>query len=277
MPEPTDRGRILKHVAKALLHRMGLDVHRIAKPVRGARRDDLEFYRTALGDVYLPLSAPNDAIIAHMRRGQVFEPEVVEIAQRYIRPGTTVIDLGSNFGQMAMLFARAVGDGHVYAFEAQRRVYDILCKNLHANGIENVRAEFKAAFNESGRIFHFPEPDFTRFAAFGSYNLPLCAAIGPEVTSIRIDEYEFERPVSFMKVDVQGCDLFAMQGAMGTIMQHRMPILFEFEQRFQAEYATTFQDYVDFVQSIDYRFIETTLDINFLIIPKESMSGCIPA
>lgn len=259
----------MKRAIKTILDKAGVEVRRKPRPVRRGAPGGLDLFHTALGDVYLPTNAPLDSIAAKMRVGEIFEPEVVETARRFIRKGSTVLDVGSNFGQMAMLFSREVGeDGRVFAFEAQRRVYDILCKNLEANGIANVEPQYRAVFHESGRTFHFPEPDFERFEAFGSYNLPLEATQGPEVTSVRIDDYTFDRPVTFMKVDVQGCDLYAMRGAAETIRQHKMPILFEFEQRFQKEYDTTFQSYVDFVAEIDYRFEETVLDINFLIVPK---------
>lgn len=229
----------------------------------------LSFYRTALGDVYLPTDAPDDLIAARMSRGELFEPEVIETARRFIKPGTTVLDVGSNFGQMAMAFARATGpEGRVFAFEAQARVHDILKRNIEANGLLNIEAVFGAVLDESGRVLHFPESDWARFGSYGSFNLPLDRTVGTPVTSLRIDDLVFERPVSFMKVDVQGCDLFAMRGARETIRRFQMPILFEFEQRFQADYGTTFQDHADFVDEIGYRFAETVLDINFLILPR---------
>ena len=110
--------------------------------------------------------------------------------------------------------------------------------------------------------------DFLRFASYGSYNLPLNETTGAEVVSLKIDDLQIEKSVSFMKVDVQGCDLFAMQGATKTIKKHKMPILFEFEQQFQAEYQTSFQDYVEFVDSIGYKFVQVILNNNYLIMPK---------
>ena len=71
-----------------------------------------------------------------------------------------------------------------------------------------------------------------------------------------------------MKVDVQGSDLFAMQGAVETIKRNKMPILFEFEQQFQEQFGTTFQDYVEFVDSIGYKFASTVNLTNYLIVPK---------
>jgi len=261
----------LKALAKSLIRSVGLEVRRLPQPVALHREQGLGFFQTSRGPVYLPLNAPNDSIAAHMRRGELFEPEVIELARRIIRPGTTVLDLGSNFGQMTMEFSRAVGpQGRVYAFEAQGRVFEILKKNIEANDLRNIEAVFAAVLDESGKVFRFPEPDWSRFATYGSFNLPLDSKQGQEVTSIRIDDLIFERPISFMKVDVQGCDLFAMRGARETILRHRMPILFEFEQRFQEIYKTSFQEYVDFVNSINYQFAETVLDINFLIVPKQA-------
>jgi len=40
------------------------------------------------------------------------------------------------------------------------------------------------------------------------------------------------------------------------------------ELKFQAEFGTSFQDYVDFVNSISYRFEKTVLNINYLIVPR---------
>ena len=73
-----------------------------------------------------------------------------------------------------------------------------------------------------------------------------------------------------MKMDIQGSDLFALHGAVETIKRHRMPIIFEFYQPFQAEFRTSFQDYVDFVNSISYRFEKVVMEIesiNYLIVP----------
>lgn len=254
-----------KRVIREGLNQFGLDVVRTPRPVKAVKRDGLAYYETPIGKYYLPLNAMDDGIARHMRTGRVFEPEVVEVARRYIKPRTAAIDVGSNYGQMAILFAEM--GAHVYAIEAQEPVYQILCKNIEANKA-HVTPVFVAAHNKSGDTFLFPKPDFVRWATFGSYNLPLESEEGDPVQSQRIDELEIDSPVSFMKVDVQGFDLFALQGATKLIEKHKMPILFEFEQRFQEEYKTDFQDYVDFVDAIGYKFAETIRDINYLIVPR---------
>lgn len=263
-----------KKILRSVINKAGLDIHRISvdedvetSPVR--IEGNLGFYETALGKFYLPLDTPYDIISRFMKEGKIFEPEVVEIAERFIEKGSAILDVGANFGQMSLVFSKLAGsNGIVYSFEAQKRVFDILKKNIDANDVHNIEPLFNAVYFESGKIFKFPEPDFVEFSTYGSYNLPLDAVKGQEVKSLRIDDLQIEKPISFMKIDVQGCDLFAMQGAVETIKKHRMPILFEFEQRFQKTYETSFQDYAEFVSSIDYKFVETILDINYLIEPK---------
>ncbi len=56
--------------------------------------------------------------------------------------------------------------------------------------------------------------------------------------------------------------------AKETIMKNRMPIIFEFEQQFQEQFSTTFQDYVDFVAEINYKFVMVFEYTNYLIEPR---------
>lgn len=115
----------------------------------------------------------------------------------------------------------------------------------------------------------FPEPDFKRFDSYGSYGVDPTASQGREIMSLTIDSLKIDLPISFMKVDIQGSDLFAMQGARETILKNKMAILFEFEEQFQSEFKTSFNDYAEFVRSINYRFEKISMGINYLIVPNE--------
>lgn len=226
-------------------------------------------HTTPNGVYFVPADADRDCIAIAIRRGEIFEPEVVEVARRYAKLGTTVLDVGANFGQMTIQFSRMVGaEGSVLAVEADDYIFSILRRNLEANGCTNVRPVFAAAMEESGTQVFYPEPNFERFRSYGSYGVDPCAGGGRSVRTLAIDDIEFDRPISFMKVDIQGSDLLAMRGARKTIERHRMPILFEYEEQFQREFSTSFQDYMDFVTSIGYRVQETVLAINYLIVPR---------
>jgi FkbM family methyltransferase len=144
----------------------------------------------------------------------------------------------------------------------------VLEKNAKANSA-NIVAHFGAVHDKSGEVLHFPIQDFKRFGTYGSYGIDYVNGQGRPVKTITIDEFDFEPPVSFMKVDIEGGELFALRGAQKTITKHRMPIIFEYGSHFQDVLGLSFQDYVDFVASIDYRFEKVIDNINYLIVPKE--------
>ncbi len=229
----------------------------------------LEYFETPLGNYYLPNNAPRDIVINSMKFGKIFEPEVVNLAFHYIKKGTVVLDVGANFGQMSLLFAQRVGsEGIVYAFEADNFIYSVLNKNILANNCTNIKAICKAVYNNNGAIMLYPVQDFKRFESYGSYGVDPNAKEGREVQTITIDSLNIHEPVSFMKIDVQGSDLFVLQGAVDTIRRHKMPILFEYEEQFGEEFKVRWKDYADFIDLISYRIEKTIYGINYLIVPK---------
>ncbi len=230
----------------------------------------LEYFETPLGNYYLPNNAPRDIVINSMKFGEMFEPEVVELASQFIKSGTAVLDVGANFGQMSLLFSQRVGPGGiVYAFEADDFICEVLKKNIAANQCTNIKPICKAVYNKNDAVMLYPVQDFKRFDSYGSYGLDPKAKEGREVRTITIDSLDIPEPISFMKVDVQGSDLFVLEGAVETIKRHQMPILFEYEEQFGDEFNARWPNYKDFIESISYRIEKTIYEINYLIIPKK--------
>ena len=250
---------------------MGLEVtRRQGSPSRSKYSKNLSYYETATGNFFLPTDAVNDGVACTIKRNEIFEKEVVDLASNYITQNSTVLDVGSNFGQMAILFAKMTGpNGKVHAFDADDFIFEILQKNIEANNLgETINPHFGAVHNKLGEILYFPVQDFERFQTYGSYGIDYNGKKGREVPTITIDSLNIQEPISFMKVDVQGGDLQAMQGAIDTIKKNQMPILFEYEAAFEEEFNYTFQEYVDFVASINYKFEKVVSGHNYLILPK---------
>ncbi len=235
----------------------------------------LQLFETATGRWWLP-DAPSDVVANAMKNDQIFDEPIVREAERHIRPGTVVLDVGANFGQMTVLFAKLVGPrGHIHAFEAEPFVARILQKNIEANGVsEFVTIHRGAVWHRSGLELVFPEPDLERYGgSFGSYGIVPKATEGRRVRSLTIDELNIKGPISFLKVDVQGSDLFALRGARATIVRERMPILFEFEPLFYDDFEISFSDYADFVADVTYSFVRRIhIDSdNFLVCPRQGV------
>lgn len=170
---------------------------------------------------------------------------------------------------MSILFSNKVGrEGIVYSFDADDFVFEILNKNIEANNKQKIiKSIFGAVHNVVDETLHFPVQDFVEFGAYGSYGIDYNSKNGRPVQSITIDSLDIQQPISFMKIDIQGGDLQAMQGAINTINKNKMPILFEYEYQFEDKFNLCFQDYVDFVKSINYKFVKVINGHNYLIMP----------
>lgn len=228
----------------------------------------VELFPTSTGNWWLPVDdlGKTDPSVAAIICGQVCDPAVVEEARLHIKPGTVVLDLGSNFGQMAVLFSKMTGpDGAVHAFEANPFVAAILRMNRKENGAENIVVHECAVWHRTGDRLVYEDPVPGRFRSYGSYGITPNASNGHATNSQAIDDLAIEGPISFIKVDVQGSDLFAMMGARKTICASRAPVIFEFESLFQEEFGTSLSQYMDFVESIGYCYTKNVSEANYLI------------
>lgn len=227
-----------------------------------------DYYETPKGNYYFPKNCKGDIVANAIKTGKLFDEVIFDLAKSYITPNSVILDVGANYGQMAIEFSKVAESTIVYAFEAQKLVFDVLEKNIESNNVRNVKLFYNAVYDTNDIELIFPVPDLVRFPSYGSYGIDLNAKKGIKVRSLAIDSLSFDLPISFMKVDIQGSDLAAMRGAINTIAKHKMPIIFEYEEQFQEDFKTTFQDYVDFVNNIGYKFLKTVQNINYLIVPK---------
>jgi FkbM family methyltransferase len=264
----------IKDLVRAWMQTKGYDIIKVGLPNKvysaPSAYDGLSYHPTPIGNYYLPVDAQHDNIANHMKRGVLFEKQVIDVAQKLIKPGTCVLDIGSNFGQMTVEFAKLTGaSGCVYSFEVQAKIFDILNKNIDANNLSNVKTFMAAVYNTDNEELFFSDKDLSDLPTYGCLGIePKPIEKGVPIKSMTIDALNIQQPISFMKIDIQGSDLFALKGAVKTINQHKMPILFEYEEPLQEKFGTSFQDYVDFVNEIDYKFDRTIMRINYLIVPK---------
>ena len=262
----------MKQFIKKLVNKAGYSISKY-KETGHTYRDlskekEWSYFETDLGHFYLPRNSKNDIVAQAIRRGLIFESEIVSIAQRYIKENSIVLDVGSNYGQMSVIFSKCSDKVSVYSFEAQTFVFNILEKNIKANNCKNVIPIFKAVYNINDIELIFSKPDFKNYGSYGSVSINNHSSEGDRVKSITIDSLVFDKAISFMKIDVQGCDLFALQGAVNTIKKHKMPIIFEYEEGLQSYFGTCFQDYIDFFREVNYRFEKQILGCNYLMLPN---------
>ncbi len=242
----------------------------ILKDVRISKDSkDIKLHKTSTGDYFLPKYLYQDIIIKSISKNRIYDEDVYECSKNYITDNSSVLDLGASYGQMSILMGKLKKNVTVHSFEANGYVFSILKKNLKINNTQS-QCYNVAITDDSNKKYYFPKSNPEKFKTLGSYSLRENKEEGQnnQIKSMKIDDLHFDKKISFMKIDIQGLDLEGMMGARKTIKEHRMPIIFEYENFFQNELNFNFQDYINFVNGIEYKFEKIIGCNNFLILPK---------
>jgi FkbM family methyltransferase len=165
--------------------------------------------------------------------------EILHLRRRHYGDGVVAIDCGANIGVHTIEWAAATtGWGSVLSIEAQERIYYALAGNIAINNCFNAIAINAAVSSENG-VMRIPNPDYLTAASFGSLEMrqsPRNEFIGqpidysPEgtvdVRTLTIDGFNLPR-VDFIKIDVEGMEMEALEGAAQTIGRSQPIMLIE--------------------------------------------------
>ncbi len=183
--------------------------------------------------------------------GRRWVPEIA-VLPRFIHPGDTVIDVGSNHGLYTYHLSRLVGPaGRVHAFEPVPLNLRILNRTIKVHRLGNVTVYGKACGDNPKR---------------STFYVPLCHGIPQlggasqhrvglpfECEVVRLDDV-ITSNIAFLKIDVEGAELLVLRGAQRILRESRPVILFEAANqthRFGYEQQTVF----DFLSGFGYRFL----------------------
>tara|TARA_B110000003_G_scaffold275632_1_gene318829 strand:- start:311 stop:1117 length:807 start_codon:yes stop_codon:yes gene_type:complete len=230
----------------------------------------LKKYITSTGTYYLPKYAYQDVIRKEIIKNRIFDKEIFDLSKKYITSNSIVIDAGANYGQLSVLFSKLFDDITIYSFEASKYIFDILNQNAKINS-NNIKAINCALSNYTDEQY-LQIPNLKKYGTYGSLNLEFSLnkknTYKDKILIRKIDNFTYEKKISFMKIDVQGFDLNVLKGSLETIKKHRMPIVFEYENTLEDKMNFRLDDFVTFFNKINYRFI-TVVNNNFLVLPNE--------
>jgi FkbM family methyltransferase len=167
-----------------------------------------------------------------------YEPAFAQALLRLARPGMTAVDAGAHHGYFTVLLARAVGaDGSVVAFEADPDNAAVVRRNVELNGLTQVTVELAAVADREAAA----APLFAARSG-GSMEWTLSQSFAereggaphdhPERSTrlVSLEGYFGERPVSLIKMDIEGAEAVALPAARSWLERTRPDIVLEFHR-----------------------------------------------
>jgi FkbM family methyltransferase len=149
-----------------------------------------------------------------------------------VKEGMTVVDIGANVGYYTLLAARLVGPkGRVYAFEPSPENFNLLSRNVEANGYKNVILIPKAVSDRTGTAILRIDR-----ASSGGHSLSSFrgGADSIEVETISLDDYFAcsRETIGVLKMDAEGAEVAILDG-MSEVLERNpdLTLLTEFFPR----------------------------------------------
>lgn len=152
----------------------------------------------------------------------VYEPWTTDLVKRELKRGNVFVDVGANIGYFTVMASKLVGErGRVYAFEPNPLSFEILKRNVESNGLPNVTIEQKAVANFSGRIELWSNEG-------NAYAWKEGERISFSVDSVSLDDYFHGQHIDLMKMDIDGGETMALDGASQLLSTSLEKLIIEF-------------------------------------------------
>lgn len=190
-------------------------------------------------------------------------PQFVEIIQE----GWTVFDLGAFDGDHTLSYSQKVGDkGMVFAVEPGRVAFKCLemnvvrFKNFNINLHSNISC-WRAAISDKNSEYY----EHIENTNLGASKIEKCdhAMHKDDFLSITIDDLSALRSPNFIKLDIEGFEVKALQGAEETLHKHRPIWAIEVCRGHLAQQGATPEQIRDILHSHNYEirlFIPEKID-----------------
>lgn len=163
------------------------------------------------------------------RMGKYFEPTTIAIFKIFCQDNFQVLDLGANLGITAIALANICKNGKIIAIEPIPATFTLLKKNLSRSDVNNnIKAYNFAVGNKEGTalmqgIHNFLAGSFIA-DSYPNAGQDFSIKIPIKTLDDVFDSFNLER-VDFMKIDIEGYELFALEGAK-KILDSFKPIVY---------------------------------------------------
>jgi hypothetical protein len=207
-------------------------------------------------------------------RNEIHEEEVIErCLYDIVKESKVIIDIGAHCGSHSIIYSKINSSASIFAFEPQKVMYDILCKNVEDNNITNIKTFNTALGNKKCKS------SMSKYCSHGpNMSIPINHSLpfnlgslqvgkgGEEIEISRLDDYDFEN-VDYIKIDTEGFEPYILDGAISLIEKYK-PVLF-----LELERVSTTEDMNDSYIPISKSASQILLDLGYVKYPVDNLDN----
>lgn len=212
-----------------------------------------------------------------------FEQPTIDFFNSFCQKHFQVLDLGANIGLTTIALANICKKGKIVAIEPVPNTFNLLKKNILQSGINNVKEYNFAIGNKEGTSIMQGLHSFLA-GSFIADSYPSSVQEFTVKVPVRtldnvFDSFQMDR-LDFIKIDVEGYELFVLEGAKKILSQFKPIVYLEMNhwclnviQRITLpEFRERLLSIFPYIFAIeDYTFLDFSCPKNFHIIAHEHL------
>jgi len=183
----------------------------------------------------------------------ITDRKTLQFIKKNINDGDYVVDIGAMIGFHTCYLASNIGvKGLVYAFEPEKRNYSMLCETLKSKKLDiRVITVNKAVSSDSGKInfsINNDHPADHHISSYKDNNSYL-------INAISLDNFFkgiINRPIKFIKIDVQGHELEVLKGSYELILKDKPMILLEIDSDSLNRSKSSKEGLIQYMKKLNY-------------------------
>lgn len=215
------------------------------------------------------------------RDGDYYEKNLTEIIGFVIKniQGPVFYDIGANIGYYTIKMSPFAKE--INSFEPVKKTFELLAKNKSVNNLENVHLHKYGVSNRNISL------NINLYSSSGNdsiikRNIPenhSCKFIGvEEIATVTLDSFVQNNNIALpdvIKIDVEGAELYVLEGAKGTINFNKPIIIFEYSESTFEDANYTFDDIIEYFKEMNYLFYGISNDNkikNLITLSNDNLS-----
>lgn len=217
------------------------------------------------GKIFLNLNESKNMIL---RAYNKYETDKVNLFKKLIKPGATIIDIGSNKGYFTFIAAKLLkNNGKVFSFEPDPTNCHWIRKSISENKYSNIILIPVGIYNTNSKT------TFYKGDKSGHHSLKKDRGLGNITINTKtidslLEEENIQR-VDIIKIDVEGSEVEVLEGGKNTLNNHAPIIILDIH-----DYINKSKLF-EILNSNEY-YIYTYKDLNFKKLTYSSFSELKP-
>jgi FkbM family methyltransferase len=168
----------------------------------------------------------------------VYEKEEHKLVLNMIGDNDIVFDIGANQGWYSLNIAQKYPSAKIYAFEPIKKTFDIMAENIRLNNLTNIET-FNIGIGKENSVMEF-NYNKDKSGATSMENILERDDVEKITCNVRtLDSFCYDQKINnidFIKCDIEGAELFALQGGKNILERNHPKLFVEMLRKWSAKF-----------------------------------------